>query len=850
MNNPIPTSILIILILPLCLFPQTFNLMSNEEEKRVQRELDKKEKYYKKMLEEETKIEIYSEQQSYSEKEKLWLLEGNVEIVFGDARLYAERVSLDKITGDVVAEGDVVVEAGRDVVTGSKFVGNLRTGFGTFYDVKGYIDPLYYFKGEKAERFKKDKYRLYHGSFTSCKGDAPPWHFRLSKATIHIDHYVYLLNPLLFVRRVPIFYFPFWAYPIKPERSTGLLIPKWGYNTRDGLYFRQGFFWAVRDNMDLKLGLDWASKSGWGYNTIYRYVFSKTCGGNIKFDYKKDYLITTEQEKRNALDEGSILSPNRISNDYTERWFGRWLHLQTYPYEVKNIININYVSDRKYFEDIERDIDNQRQQVTSDISFTKNWSSYSANFYARYTEDLGDSDTGYFQAVQTTPVLKFDSLSKSLFGLPLRYKYQLLYTHYQLQTKGSTTITSDLTLKEMKTKTDKFYFKINLSYPWKVFPWLSITPSVTLYETWYLNNKAKLFFETSDGIQDMTWGNYYSGYDDLVGSKPDEFFPKERWPEQVKLDGNNLRRDIYSANLVVVGPQFYKVFDAKGFFDIQKINHTIEPKIDFNYIPDVCYGYGQEFDEFNFQRSYMIMGDVTAPMSSVTYSINNKFFGKAVKEGGGEGKREIGHINFTQRYDFRQKKRVDKLKEKNKDNPDSFIKRTEEPFSNIRTQIKFQPLKNFYVDVDFDFDPYLSALPRWQVDLVKEGGAFTARASWSYAESYQRIGEIQAGEKEKKSDYGYKESQNFFTAIFGVSILDNKWLFQFQSKYNMKSSLFTKNDLRILYNCQCWSVQLHLMHHQLERSGYAISNLEREIENDYDIEVIVTLRNVGPFEIL
>ena len=417
MNKPeIFLIIFLITILPLSIFSQTYDTKNKEEDTRVQMELNKKEQFYKELREKEKKIDIWADKQSYSNKDGLSTLEGNVEIVFGEAHLYADKVELNKISGFIIAEGNVLIEAGKDVISGSKFEGNIWTGYGTFYDVKGYIDPLYYFEGKKAERFKKDKYRLYSGYFTSCEGKTPPWHFKLSRATIHVDNYVYLFNPVLFIHKVPIAYLPFWAYPIKPERTTGLLIPKWGYNSRDGFYYKQGFFWAIRDNMDLELGADWAAKSGWGYDSLFRYVFSKTCGGTIGYNYRKDYLIAGEQANA-AVGGVSWLTSNRLYNDFSERWYGHWLHLQTYPYDIKNIVNINFVSDRKYFDDVVWNIADQRQEVSSDISFTKNWTSYSANLYAKYTEDLGDTEIDNFQAVQMIPALTFDSLSKSVLWI-------------------------------------------------------------------------------------------------------------------------------------------------------------------------------------------------------------------------------------------------------------------------------------------------------------------------------------------------------------------------------------------------------------------------------------------------
>jgi lipopolysaccharide assembly outer membrane protein LptD (OstA) len=841
------TCLFLLVLFPFLAFAQTVDKLTEEEEKRVQEELDKKEKSFKEMLQKTEKIQVNSLKQSYSDNGEICEFEGAVEAIWGDAHLYADKVTLNKAENSILAEGNVKIEAGKDVISGSKFEGDLSTGYGTFYDVKGYIDPLYYFEGKKAERFKEDKYRLYDGYFTSCTGDVPAWNFKLKKATIHLDNYVYLINPIIFVRKVPIFYFPFWVYPIKPERSTGLLVPKWGYNSRDGLYYKQGFFWAIRDNMDLKLGLDWASKSGWGYNTLLRYVFSKTCGGNMGYEYKKDYLISNEL---NAYQNSSILPSFTLNNDYTERWFGHWLHLQTYPYDIKNIININYVSDRRYFKDLRNDLDQQNEQISSDLSFTKNWSSYSLNLFARYTEDLGNSENDTFQAYQTIPELKFSSLSKNIFGLPTRYEYDLDYSHIQLQSKGSRSFGSDLTLNELKTTTDKYALNISLSYPWMALPWLSLTPKITLNETWYLNSKGKLFFTMGDGKKDMIFGDYYSLTNELTGTNPDEFFPKERWPEQVVLDGNNLRRDIYTANLSIIGPQFYRIFDMKGLLNMEKMNHMIEPKFDFNYIPDVCYGYGDEFGEKNSQRNYMILGDVVAPMNSVTYSVDNKFFGSIKKDDGTSEKNEIGYINFSQRYDFRQKNRVDKLDELYKDSEDFFVKRTENPFSNIRTQMKFQPVKPFYVAVDFDYDPFLYDFPRWQVDLVKEGEIFYSRISWSYYESYQRIKDLAYDENEKESDYGYKESQNFLSTNLGISILDKKWVFDILSRYNISNTIFPENILRVVYNSQCWSLQVRYLHHQLFEARLIDNELASNRKNDYDIEMIIVLRNVGPIELM
>ena len=52
---------------------------------------------------------------------------------------------------------------------------------------------------------------------------------------------------------MPIFYLPYLVFPIKKERESGLLFPKFSLNTGDGVYFQLPVYWAINDSADITL---------------------------------------------------------------------------------------------------------------------------------------------------------------------------------------------------------------------------------------------------------------------------------------------------------------------------------------------------------------------------------------------------------------------------------------------------------------------------------------------------------------------------------------------------------------------------------------------------------------------
>jgi LPS-assembly protein len=214
--------------------------------------------------------------------DNLLIATGNVELTRGTARLMADRVELNRATGDAVAQGRVVFYDGEDQLTGQRIEYNIKTGTGVVYQAAARGAPFYRLSGERMERLGESVYHIRKGVFTTCEGDEPDWSFRFGSGTADLNEFVYGTNASFWVKNIPLIpFFPFFAAAIRRERQTGFLFPKFGYSSRKGYYGELPFYWAIDDSQDLTVAPIGYTSLGEGLTAQYRYAASPTERGRV-----------------------------------------------------------------------------------------------------------------------------------------------------------------------------------------------------------------------------------------------------------------------------------------------------------------------------------------------------------------------------------------------------------------------------------------------------------------------------------------------------------------------------------------------------------------------------------------
>src|SRR2546425_11773554 len=102
--------------------------------------------------------------------------------LFRSQRLTADRVEINRLTGDTVAEGRAIFYDGDDQLMGDRIEYNFKTGTGVVYHGAARTAPYYQVGGERMERLGEGRYRIRRGVFTACEDHPPPRSFPFGPA--------------------------------------------------------------------------------------------------------------------------------------------------------------------------------------------------------------------------------------------------------------------------------------------------------------------------------------------------------------------------------------------------------------------------------------------------------------------------------------------------------------------------------------------------------------------------------------------------------------------------------------------------------------------------------------------
>jgi LPS-assembly protein len=265
---------------------------------------------------------------------------GDVEINYQGRTLQADRVTYDRNTGRVYAEGNArLTEANGAVVTGSRF--DLSDDF-----KNGFIDSLQveqtvqrggsarvHFSAPRAERTEGDTTVFQRGTYTACEAckedpTRPPlWQVKAARI-IHsnTERTIYYENATVEFLGVPIAYVPyFWTPDPSVSRKTGFLAPHYISSTTLGSGASVPFFWSLGPNYDLTIQPTFLSRQGvlgqveWRHRLLTG-SYNIRAAGILQQD--KDAFLAEPLGPRDREARGSIETTGRFY--INERWKWGW----------------------------------------------------------------------------------------------------------------------------------------------------------------------------------------------------------------------------------------------------------------------------------------------------------------------------------------------------------------------------------------------------------------------------------------------------------------------------------------------------------------------------------------------
>lgn len=345
----------------------------------------------------------------------LLIATGRVELTRGTSRIFADRVEINRETGDTVATGHVIFYDGDSELAGDRLEYNVKAGTGVVYDAQARAAPYYRIGGERLERLSENRYHIRRGIFTTCEADPPDWSVHLGEADADLEDSLFGRNASLWVKDLPLLpWFPFFSTALRRERKTGFLFPQVGQSSRKGFFASQPFFWAISDSQDATITVSDFTRRGPALNTEYRYVLSPTNRG-----LATGFVVYESQGKNLEGKEGDVRG-----------WYGFKHDWAIAPGLVAKA-DINGVSDdnvlREYSDTLQQ---RSLQRVESNVFISRAWEGW--NFVANM---FWYQDLTVPRAVELNrlPDLRAIAPRQPLPGVPgdLLYEFQGSATHFQ-----------------------------------------------------------------------------------------------------------------------------------------------------------------------------------------------------------------------------------------------------------------------------------------------------------------------------------------------------------------------------------------------------------------------------------
>lgn len=435
-----------------------------------------------------------------------------------------------------------------------------------FKTKKGFINSIVtqqgegYVTSEEGKKGANDEIYMRHGKYTTCDNhEHPHFYLRLSMAKVRPKKNVVFGPAQLVVEDVPLpIAVPFGFFPFNSSYSSGFIMPTYGDEMNRGFYLRDGgYYFAISDQMDLKVLGEIFTKGSWGLSAASNYNKRYKFSGS----FNASYLVTKTGEKN--MPDYSVSKDFRI----------QWSHRQDAKANPNSSFSasVNFATssyDRSSLSSLYNPQQYSQNTKASSVSYSRNFPEIGLNISSTFniTQNTRDSSLS-----MTLPDVNISLNRIYPFKRKKSVGDERWYEKISLQYTGS--ITNSISTKDnllFKTPLTQWengmQHKIPVSATFNLFKYINIVPSFNYTERWYLR-KVKQSYDPSPASTDHVKRDTINGFNRL-------------YDYNLSLQMNTKLYGMYK-------PLFMKSKELQ-------IRHVFTPTVSYTYTPDFGksrYGY-------------------------------------------------------------------------------------------------------------------------------------------------------------------------------------------------------------------------------------------------------------------
>lgn len=267
------------------------------------------------------KINFFANKKNIYEKngEKIIQAEGNIVIIHQNLTMYGDECSMNFATGELEVHGNVRLVGQELNMYGTDLFYNAKTKMFLVDNAK-LFSVKYSVVAKKIVKIDDLNFSAEEAEFTTCTDCPESWSVFANKIRVTKNEYVRARNAMLKIKGSDSLYLPYIIFPIKKERETGLLFPRFGSRINQGFSFEQPFFWNISPHQDMTLTPSFSTERGYGSHVEYRWLYDYNSWIRFDSNYLNDRLYL----------------PNKENDDPSGVKYFRYFHLFDFGFRPSN----------------------------------------------------------------------------------------------------------------------------------------------------------------------------------------------------------------------------------------------------------------------------------------------------------------------------------------------------------------------------------------------------------------------------------------------------------------------------------------------------------------------------------
>jgi lipopolysaccharide assembly outer membrane protein LptD (OstA) len=268
----------------------------------------------------ENPIEFSSKKMVYFDKKNIVILNDDVMLTMGNLKIkgdslifYTEK-NLAKCFDSVE-----IISKSRNIKCDSVYY-SMKSKKGVLFGGESFVEKGT-FKGNIITQDSNRVLRVYDVRFTTCDRNPPHYYFSAKQVKMYEDNYALIRPLIMYVHDIPVFYAPFWFFPVREERHSGFLVPNIGAGNTEGKFVKNiSFFWAINPFMDATFSANITEYRGIEGVVDFEYLLKPYLEGNVKGAYIKEFSGNSRwriegNHKETFLGNGNIILNGKFSSD-------------------------------------------------------------------------------------------------------------------------------------------------------------------------------------------------------------------------------------------------------------------------------------------------------------------------------------------------------------------------------------------------------------------------------------------------------------------------------------------------------------------------------------------------------